>query len=297
DLSIDGKTLLFDEEGGGGSLDYSKSGGVSYAAYIRKTDGSPAVLLGEGGAVALAPDGKSAIAQTPGSPPQLRLLTTGAGEARKLSKDTVNHSWAKWFPDGKRVAFSGNEPGKGVRLYVYEPASGKSQAISPEGVNGTSFAISGDSQWVAAIGPDQKGYLYPVNGGEPRAIRGYNSGELPITWSSDNGALYVSQPGELPAQVDRLDLETGKRTRGKQLMPTDLAGVETIGPILMTPDAKTCVFGFHPMLADLYLVEGLQESPFSDAPPEPWPHPCRSAWWRPWGSAASWTPRWWAQLL
>ncbi len=45
DLSADGKTLLFDEEGGGGALDYSKSGGLTYAVYIRKTDGSPAVLL------------------------------------------------------------------------------------------------------------------------------------------------------------------------------------------------------------------------------------------------------------
>jgi len=258
DLSIDGRTLLFDEEGGGGSLDYSKSGGLSYAVYIRKTDGSPAVLLGEGGAVALSPDGKSVVAQTQDSPSQLRLLTTGAGEARELSKDNVNHSWAKWFPDGKRILFTGNEPGKGVKLYVYEPTAGKSQPISPEGVNGTSFTISGDSQWVAAIGPDQKGYLYPVNGGEPRAIPGYNSGELPITFSSDNRALYVYQPGELPAQVDRLDLDTGKRTLWKQLMPTDPAGVETIGPILMTPDAKTCVFGYHRMLADLYLVEGLQ---------------------------------------
>src|SRR6202043_2233000 len=105
DLSTDAKTLLFDEEGGGGSLDYSKSGGLSYAVYIRKTDGSPAVLLGEGGAVALSPDGKSVVAQTQDSPSQLRLLTTGAGEARQLSKDSVNHSWARWFPDGKRVVF------------------------------------------------------------------------------------------------------------------------------------------------------------------------------------------------
>ena len=40
DLSADGKTLLFDEEGGGGALDYSKSGGFTYAVYFRKTDGS-----------------------------------------------------------------------------------------------------------------------------------------------------------------------------------------------------------------------------------------------------------------
>jgi eukaryotic-like serine/threonine-protein kinase len=258
DLSGDGKTLLFDEEGGGGSLDYSKSGGLSYAVYIRKTDGSPAVLLGEGGAVALSPDGKRVIAQTQDSPSQLKLLTTGAGEAKDLTKGNINHSWARWFRDGKRILFSGNEPGKGVKLYVYELASGKSQPITPEGVNGTAFVISPDSEWVGGIGPDQKGYLYPVAGGEPRVIAGLNPGEQPITFSTDSSSLYVYQPGELPARVDRLDVQTGQRTVWKQLMPSDPAGVETIGPILMTPDAKTCVFGYHRMLADLYLVEGLK---------------------------------------
>jgi len=258
DLSTDGKTLLFDEEGGGGSLDYSKSGGLSYAVYIRKTDGSPAVLLGEGGAVALSPDGKSVVAQTQSSPAQLRLLTTGAGEAKDLTKDNVNYAWAHWFPDGKRVLFSGNEPGKGVRLYVLDVASGKSQPITAEGVNGTAFVISPDSQWIAGIGPDEKGYLFPVAGGEPRPIQGLNAGEQPITFSSDGHSLYVYQPGELPARVNRLDLQTGKRALWKELIPSDPAGVETIGPILMTPDAKTCVFGYHRMLADLYLVEGLK---------------------------------------
>jgi serine/threonine protein kinase/Tol biopolymer transport system component len=258
DLSADGKTLLFDEEGGGGSLDYSKSGGLSYAVYIRKTDGSPAVLLGEGGAVALSPDGKSVIAQTQDSPSQLRLLTTGAGEAKVLTDDKVNHSWSRWFPDGKRILFTGNEQGKGVKLYVRDVASGKSEAITQEGVNGNEFVISPDSQWVAGIGPDQKGYLYPVGGGDPRVIPGFNPGEQPITFSTDGASLYIYQPGELPAKVIRLDVHTGQRTLWKELMPTDPAGVETIGPILMTPDTKTCVFGYHRMLADLYLVEGLK---------------------------------------
>src|SRR5712692_8690609 len=258
DLSADGKTILFDEEGGGGALDYSKSGGLTYAVYIRKTDGSAAVLLGEGGAVSLSPDGKRVIAQTQNSPSQLKLLTTGAGEAKELTRDNINHSWAHWFPDGMRILFSGNEPGKGVRLYVYEPGSGKSQAITPEGVNGTAFIISPDSQWVVGIGPDQKGYLYPIAGGEPRAIAGLKPGEQPITFSSDGRSLYIYQPGELPARVDRLDLQTGQRTLWKQLMPSDPAGVENIGPILLTPDAKNCVYGYHRMLADLYLVEGLK---------------------------------------
>jgi len=258
DLSADGKTLLFDEEGGGGALDYSKSSGLTYAVYIRKTDGSPAVLLGEGGAVSLSPDGKWAIAQSQESPSQFRLLPTGAGEPRELTKDNINHSWAHWFPDGKRILFTADEPGKGVRFYIYDLTSNKSEAISAEGVNGTSFAVSPDSQQIAAIGPDKKGYLYPTAGGDPRMIPGLNQGEQPITFNADGHAIYIYQPGELPARVYRLDVQTGQRTLWKELMPYDPAGVENIGPILMTPDAKTCVFGYHRMLADLYLVEGLK---------------------------------------
>ena len=258
DLSADGKTLLFDEEGGGGALDYSKSSGLTYAVYIRKTDGTPAVLLGEGGAVALSPDGKWAIAQSQESPSQFRLLPTGAGEPRDLTKDNINHSWAHFFPDGKRILFTADEPGKGVRFYVYDLATSKSEAISAEGVNGTSFAISPDAQQIAAIGPDKKGYMYPTAGGDPKQIAGLNPGEQPITFSADGKGLYIYQPGELPARVYRLDLQSGQRTLWKELMPYDPAGVENIGPILMTPDAKTLVFGYHRMLADLYLVEGLK---------------------------------------
>jgi eukaryotic-like serine/threonine-protein kinase len=258
DLSVDGKTLLFDEEGGGGSLAYSKSGGYTYGVYIRQTDGSPAVLLGEGSSLALSPDGKWAITETQVSPAQLKLLPTGAGQSKDLTHDSINHNWAHWFPDGKRILFSGNEPGKGERLYVLELEPGKSTPVSPEGVNGNAFVISPDSQYVAAIGPDQHGYLYPINGGDSRAIPGVNLGEQPITWSTDGRSLYVYQPGELPAHVYRIDVHSGQRTLWKDLMPTDPAGVENIGPILLTPDAQTCVFGYHRDLADLYLVEGLK---------------------------------------
>jgi len=258
DLSADGKMLLFDEEGGGGSLEYSKSGGFTYGVYVRKTDGSPAVLLGEGAAEALSPDGRLSVVETQESPTQLKLLPTGAGEPRDLTHDQINHISVRWFADGKRILFTGNEPNKGIRLYVYSLADGKSTPVSPEGVNGTAFVISPDSKFVAGIGPDQKGYLYPVEGGDPKLIAGLNVGEQPITWSADGHFIYLYQPGELPARVYRLDLQSGQRTLWRELMPSDPAGVETIGPILLTPDARTCVFGYHRLLADLYLVEGLK---------------------------------------
>jgi Tol biopolymer transport system component/predicted Ser/Thr protein kinase len=258
DLSTDGKMLLFDEEGIGGGVQYGDVQDLTYAVYVRNTDGSPAIRLGEGSATALSPDQKWVIIATPSSPEQLRLLPTGAGETQSLTNDSINHQWVRWFPDGKRFAFAGNEKERGVRLYTQDIAGGKPKAISPEGVDAQAFAVSPDGQFVVGIGPDQKGYLFSATGGDARPVNGIEAGDIPITWSQDGRSIYLYRSGEVPAKVYRLELATGKRTVWKQIAPLDPTGVSTIGPILMTPDGKTYVYGFHRTLGDLYLVEGLK---------------------------------------
>lgn len=259
DLSEDGKSLLFDEEGMGGGLAYGHAGGLAYAVYLRNTDASPAVLLGEGSAMALSPDGKWVISQPPGSPAQLRLLPTKAGEARALTNDSINHAWVRWMPDGKHFVFSGNEPGKGVRLYIQSVNGGNPTPISPEGAHATAFYPSRDGREVLGLGPDQRAYLYPIGGNEkPMLVSGLQPGEQPINFTADGRSIYVYRPGEIPAKVSILEIATGKRIPWKQLMPSDPAGVETIGPVLITPDGKACVYGYHRTLSDLYLVEGLK---------------------------------------
>jgi Tol biopolymer transport system component/predicted Ser/Thr protein kinase len=258
DLSADGKTLLFDEEGIGGGVQYGDAQDLTYAVYVRNTDGTAAIRLGEGGASALSPDQKWVIVVTPIAPGQLRLLPTGAGETQSLTTDSINHQWARWFPDGKHFVFSGNEPGRGVRFYAQDVSGGKPKAISPEGVDAQDFAVSPDGQTIVGIGPDQKGYLYPAAGGDPRPVNGMEPGDIPINWSQDARSIYLYRTGEVPAKVYRLELATGKKTVWKQIAPLDPTGVSTIGPILMTPDGKTYVYGFHRTLGDLYLVEGLK---------------------------------------
>jgi len=257
DLSVDGKVLLFDEEGEAGGT--WKSGKFFYTVYIRGTDGSPPVRLGDGAAAALSPDGRWVVAQNQDTPPQLVLLPTKAGESKPLTNDAINHTnLGRWFPDGKRLLFSGNEPSHGVRLYVQEITGVKPQPITPEGVDAAGFAISPDGQRVAGVGPDQRGYLYPGAGGQPRPIPGLSLGEQPISWTEEGQSLFIYASGENPAHVYRLDLTSGRRTLWKRLMPSDPAGVEHIGPILITPDGKTLVYGYHRTLSDLYLVEGLR---------------------------------------
>ena len=100
DLSSDGRTVLLNEAGEGS--------GASSVAYLRGTDGSPAVKLGEGEGFALSPDGKWVLAEnlsSAGKPGTLFLLPTGPGQARTLTGEFAEYSWGAWLPDGKSVVY------------------------------------------------------------------------------------------------------------------------------------------------------------------------------------------------
>jgi serine/threonine protein kinase/dipeptidyl aminopeptidase/acylaminoacyl peptidase len=249
-LSADGQTLLFREEG--------EAGGPTYAVYLRKTDGSPAVRLGDGLSLALSPDGKWALSSRGDNQADLFLLPTGPGDPRPLPGHNIVHGSACWFSDGKRILVSGTEENRGSRLYVQDIGNDKIEAVTPEGTNGLSFALSPDGREVAAIGPDEKGYLFPIPSGDPQPIKGLQPGEVPVAWTADGRSLYVYRGGDLPSKVYRLEVATGNRTLWRELMPPDPSGVEFVGPVLPTPDGKSYVYGYRRLLSDLYLVEGLQ---------------------------------------
>jgi len=250
DLSTDGKTLLFLESGEGG--------GENYSAYIRNTDGSPAVRLGDGAAYALSPDQKWVIAGQVRTPLDSILLPTGAGESRKLSHAGVALVRAHWLPDSKRFLFLGNEKDRGLRLWVQSIEGGNPTAISPEGIQSTQWVPSPDGKMVAAVEADNKGYLFPIDGGDTRAINGFALGDVPVGWTSDGQSIFLYNPGDLPAKVYRLNLTTGQKQLWKALMPADAAGITDLGPILITPDGKSYVYEYGRTLSDLYLVNDIK---------------------------------------
>ncbi len=143
--------------------------------YLRKLDGSPAVRLGEGNAVGFSPDGRWALSIKELENGQFTLLPTGAGEPKELAKTGISINSATYFPDGKRILITGNEPGHGVRLFVQDIAGGKPRAISPEGVSFIFPTISPDGKSVVATGPDRRLAIYPIEPGEPRPLPGPGS--------------------------------------------------------------------------------------------------------------------------
>jgi eukaryotic-like serine/threonine-protein kinase len=248
-MSADGKTILFQESGEGG--------GPKYAVYLRPTDGSPAIRLGEGSGLSLSPDGKWALSRLNVTPSPLVLYPTGVGEMKRLKDDGLNHIFMGFLPDGKRFVFTGTEPGHGVRLYWESLDDAKPHPFSIEGV-GSGFVMSPDGATVAARGPDQKVYLFPVAGGDAKVAPGLQAGENATAWASDGRALFVAARGQIPAQVFRVDLVTGQRTFWKSMEPADAAGIDTIGRVMISADGKAYVYGYNRTLSDLYLVQGLK---------------------------------------
>ena len=247
-ISRDGKTVLFSESGEGG--------GTGYSVYIRKTDGSPAVRLGEGSAQDLSPDGEWALAIVhPASDPQLAAYPTGAGEPRAFSKDGVSVFGAGFTPDGKSVVFTGSEAGHGSRIYVRDFAGGKPRAFTPEGYLG--FGVWPDGKSVMVRGPDRKRYLYPLAGGEPKGLSDLGPDDGVDQFSGDGRFLYFHRTAEAPINVYRLELATGRKELWRTLMPADAAGVSSLFPF-MTPDGSAYVYAYVRTLSDLYLVDGVR---------------------------------------
>ena len=246
-LSVDGKTVLFSESGEGG--------GAGYSVYIRKTDGSAAVRLGEGNAQDLSPDGEWALSIVhSASDPQLVAYPTGAGEPKIFTKEGLSVYLAQFLPDGKRMLLTGSESGHGQRLYLRDFAGGKPRAVTPEGYSGVGV-IAPDGSWTVVLGPDRKRYLYPLAGGEPTAVAGLQSDEGVDQRSPDGRFLYVHRRSEAPLRVFRLEIANGRRELWKTLMPADAAGVTGLIP-LPAPDGSSYVYNYNRSLSDLYLVDG-----------------------------------------
>ncbi len=246
-LTRDGRTVLFEEQN-------IQPQGV----YTRKLEGSPAVRIGEGGAWGFSPDGRWALTTKRDPGDHLVLLPTGTGEPRQLPKSEVHIQSATWFPDGRRVLISGNEPGHGSQLFVQEIPDGQPRAISPEGVTFLFDVVSPDGKSIAATGPDRRVAIYPAEPGEPHPVPGVEPEDVPLRWTGDGNSILVYRPSAPPLRVDVVDIRTGRRTLWKELQPPDPSGVEQVGPILIAPDDTSYVYSYRRALDELYLATGLK---------------------------------------
>ncbi len=243
DLSEDGSKVLFTE--------FPEGAGEGGATYLRGTDGSPAVRLGEGVAQGLSPDGKWALA-TLSSPSRLILLPTGAGQTKDLTRPGLTYLGAGWFRDGRRVAFTAEAQGA-RRTYEQDVDGGEPRVVGPEGV----ALVTPDGRSLVVV-RGGKAFFHPMDGGEPRPIPGFEPGEWPVGWSRDGRSLFLERIQELTIQIHRLDTLTGRRERSFGLIPPDPAGMFGYVAVAVRAGGKSYAYSFIRNLSELYLIEGLR---------------------------------------
>jgi WD40 repeat protein len=239
---------LFEEQADGG--------GPNYTVFLRDTDGSPPVRIGEGEGRAISPDKKWVI--TKPHVGQLNVVPTGAGEPRVLTHDSISYATVRYLPDGKQLLATGIETGHGRRDYLIDLSNGNSKPITPEGISGA--ALSPDGRSIAVTGPDGNWGVWPVDGSGLRPIPGLNSKYYVTGWTPDGASLYVSssQGRRGAVKLYRVNVATGKmefwKTFGEELAATGAAA----GVVRFSNDGTAYVYAYVQVLSQAYVVKGLK---------------------------------------
>jgi tRNA A-37 threonylcarbamoyl transferase component Bud32 len=244
DISDDGKRALFSDRTG---------------MFIRDLDALP-THLGRTDAYAddLSPDGQKVLA-TSRDTGELVILPTGPGSDQKIpAHNIVRYRGARFFPDGRRIFFTGLEAGRNLRTYVQDLGGGAPVPLTREHV--WALAISPDGRYAAAIGDNEPGIsLWSIDGSAPaRMLAGSLPGDRPAAFTADGSALWAFRRGEVPTPIVRLDLATGRRDVWKIIAPADSAGVYSVTEFAITPDGRAYYYSYLRSLSQLFLVTGVR---------------------------------------
>lgn len=247
-FSEDGKLVVFHEGG--------KGGGSHGTIFIRKTDGSAAVRLGEGYATALSPDQKWVLETVPMTPPRFALIPTGAGEVVELKPSGIENVTPLGFAaDSRRVILLANEPGHKIRVYLFDPASAKLQPLTPEGTRGV---VTPDGKFLLVRSDKPLPDLISMESGLPiREIKGVQPNDRALQVSDDGKVALVANLNGMTATVYRLHLDTGARQLVRTLEMHDPTGGFGVTRVLTTPDGQSFTFNTLRDLSELYLLQGL----------------------------------------
>jgi serine/threonine protein kinase len=229
--------------------------------YMRSTDGSPAIRVGDGHAYKLSPDGKwiTGYVLDPAGARHFSLLPTGPGEVTETTVPGVRFTAVLGWLDGEQRYLVVGRKEKGFQCFAWDARRGTVQPVCPEGTPDTlAYLVSPDGKQV--LGPKATGgwVVYSVDGAAPREVQGIESDEFPINWRSDNRSAFVRPNRESTASipVTVVDIVTGKRSAWKEIRPTQ--PVVEIHDLYITPDGAGYAYNFVLTQSDLYVARGLQ---------------------------------------
>ncbi len=138
-----------------------------------------------------------------------------------------------------------------------QPLDGKPFPITPPIVV-RNVALSPDGTKVALLSAEGKLVIYPAaEGGSAGEVVPTGEPLAPLLWAQDDW-LYVQHIGsytQIPTRISRFHLPTGRLKPWKEIRPADPLGVNAITKVMLSQDARTCVFNYRRVLSELFVAE------------------------------------------
>jgi Tol biopolymer transport system component len=192
---------------------------------------------------------------------QLYVSPVGAGKTRTLpNPDGLSFVGdQQWLPDGKRIVAFGHVKGGSVRGYLLDATTGAAKPFTPEEVfplGGGKLLLSPDGRTVLCTDRGRTPVGWPVHGGEPKPVPGWQPDFVVLNWSEDGASLFCVRQDD-PWDVFRLDLRNGRTSPWTKFDAIDPAGLR-LWIDVMTPSGTYWAVSTAKVFSDLILVDGLK---------------------------------------
>jgi hypothetical protein len=243
---------------------------VDGTLYLRPLSGAPAQSLGLGQSQStISPDGKWVLTCTLEPALSLVVIPTGVGTTRRIPIPDFagNDLRADLLPDGRTAIVWGRRHQEAFAFHALDLDSGNIRKITSSGTSPFAYQtlLSPDGGWLAYVhakGESRNGEL-PIeisrsDGTATREVLSLPRSEAVSGWGPDSSSLMVWDRNKVPADVERVDLATGRRTRVLTVQPADPVGIPGIQGLQVTPDARAYTYNVTRKLSELYFIEGLK---------------------------------------
>ena len=257
-LSEDGTVIIADTLGEGG--------GSKGAMYLRPTNGSPAVRLGDGVAFGMSPDGKWVTGYTSRESSQrtYMLMPTGPGDTRQYRVPQLPYGGivVGWLEGEENYLVEASSADK--KSYGFYAWNAAANTVKPE-------TLPNRSDELALVSPDRRSFLltcgrswclFPVdapNGPpEPKPLPGLDPQDRVVGWRADGKSAYVQAHSndDRAITIVLLDLAMGKRKPWKELRAPMV--VDRLSSPQITPDGRAYAYNYTYVRSQLYVGEGVK---------------------------------------
>ena len=235
--------------------------GADYQAYVRKTDATAAVKLGDGYGAGITWDGSLVAAAQIAQPNKIYLYPTGAGEQRVIDLGELSAAFGTWendltfSRDGRWAVFSAFDSKQQVRDYLMDMRDSKFRPVTPVGTR--AGKLSPDGTHIVTLDVAAEKYvLVEVDSGKVSGISGLDKEDEVLGWNLD-GSMVITWNQELPARISTIDVASGHRHVVQTVAPLSMLG-SMYARMVTSADGKTAAYRHRRGLYAIYTADGLR---------------------------------------